>query len=256
MNSSFKSGFLCAVVALALSVLLTGMGGQQGELLLVGQGATAPSGGAHAMTVVNYNTPCGSTSGSNFSCPITATTSGDSILLPCTIASGNFSSSSPASAPLITPQYGNALQIISGITPGTTSISVTVAGGPNWSACQPIEVAGLVISSPLDAQSGWQYDGSNTGTATGNSDVAIATTNPNDACIGYAAVNPAGITFTDGTGTPGAFTSIATFTYSTNALSQFLEFANLSASGTCKAGFTFSGSSTYYWNATVALKLQ
>jgi hypothetical protein len=240
---------------LALLPLLAMGGRQQG----MGPGPGMPAsagGGGHAMTPV-HTYSCGSTA--NFAgtttCTITATTTGNSVLYAYSIDGG-------AAPTLISPTCTNLAQgidtganydgwcLISNITPGTTSITLTYSSNYTVSSIFVAEVSGLVTSSAIDQNTAITlYDSSVTGSAT-NVTGAVTPTNANDAICGF--VDNRTNTYTAGT----LYTMLGTVNYSGTS-SVAIDCRNVvGTSGTYNPGMTYLNNGVYSDVATAALKLQ
>ena len=232
---------------LALTPLL-GMGQFQ-----VGQRNFTPAsgGGGHAMTLVQgVDCPlAGGGAGPAYTCSFNATPVGASVLIACAATVAGITITPTPTSLFTSGITGNdQLGIISGISTGTTSIGVTLAGAYTYGACEIGVVTGVVTSSPVDvtnptptpiAAARSPYSASiNTG--------SVTTTNATDAIVGVAMGG--GQSLTVGAG----YTLISQAATYVNVL---LEFQNVSATGAYNPPVTQSAAG-YSDIGTVGLKLQ
>ena len=235
---------------LALTPLL-GMGQFQ-----VGQRNFTPAsgGGSHAMTLVQgVDCPfAGGGAGPAYTCSFNATPVGASVLIACAANNAGITITPTPTSLFTSGSSGlvasDQLGIISGISTGTTSIGVTLAGAYTNGACEIGVVTGVVTSSPVDvtnptptpiAAATSPYSASiNTG--------SVTTTNATDAIVGVAMGG--GQSLTVGAG----YTLISQAATYVNVL---LEFQNVSATGAYNPPVTQSAAG-YSDIGTVGLKLQ
>lgn len=209
----------------------------------------------HSFAIVHTPTICGSitTFTPTITCTIPATTTGNSVLIFGASVS-NISSSSPAGVAIPTPasvsyssMYG---WVISNISAGTTSVSITLNGNSDVGTIYVFEVSGLPTSSPNDTSVGVSQSSYGGTTSTGS--LNTAGYNANDVIFGYAAGDLGAWTM-PGTG----YTQVSnTNCYSTQtSYCLWVEYKVVTATGIYNPGVT-QNNGNYFAIGTAALKLQ
>jgi hypothetical protein len=155
----------------------------------------------------------------------------------------------PTAASLNTPLYGSGIYLISNVATGTTSVVVSYSLQYAGSTCEIAELSHIATASPADVVSGMTYISSSTGSATAYTG-SVTTTNPTDVIIGVVTLASLQ-SVTPGTG----YTTIGTAQKSGYSYTAYLEFQNVSSTGTYNPGATWSTSSNGE-AGTVALKRQ
>lgn len=215
----------------------------------VGSAAYTISG--HAMKVIQTTT-CTTNGGgsSTMTCTLTATQTGNSLLIGCRSGDGTVLTFVPSATPITaTASTINNAFIVSNVTTGTTAVVVTNTSIYDHTACLVAEVSGVITVSPIDVNTVFVRTGYLTSGTTGS----VTTTNANDVIIGIAYSD----SDANGPYTPGSgYATIGTATNVNTIYGDiYLEYKNVSATGTQNPPVSWT-TTGYVWGATAALELQ
>jgi hypothetical protein len=238
-------------------VTVTGSGYIRAKATATGYTASAVGSEAytissHGMTVVQaVSCPLvGGGAGPAYTCSFSATPANASILAACVTSSTLLTlSGSPVnifSSGFNAPPDG--VWVYSGVTTGTTSITVTLAGTYSQGECELAVVTGVAISSPVDQPSTLPTALGGSSYATSITTGSVTTTNANDVILG-SAFNIINNNYTVGSG----YTLIGAACEGASCAG--LEYLNVSATGAYNPPMNQSAAGVSDVG-TVALKLQ